>query len=100
MSTLFTINKSWHSHAWLFETLLFASCGDTIVLLEDAVLALQSPTSLGSFMAKCSAMKVVVVAQAEDCALRGISNQYDSISLVSYAQLVELVVTHDKQVAW
>ena len=48
MSTLFTVNKSWHNSVWLFEQLLFSSRGDVIVLIEDAVLALQSPITLGS----------------------------------------------------
>lgn len=100
MSTLFSINKSWHNNAWLFEQLLFATEGDAIVLLEDSVLALQSPVSLGSFLAKCASMKIKVCAQNEDCQLRGIQNQYNGINLITYAGLVELVVKHDKQVAW
>lgn len=100
MSCVFTINKSWHSSAWLFEQLLFASDGDVIVLLEDSVLALQSPISLGSFLAKCASLRIGVYAQAEDCQLRGIQNQYPDIGLITYSDFVELVVKHDKQVAW
>lgn len=100
MSTLFTVNKSWHNNAWLFEQLLFASRGDAVVLMEDAVLALQSPITLGSFLAKCLAMDIKVVAQEEDCSLRGIKNQYAEIELISCADLVALVVSNDKQVAW
>lgn len=100
MSTLHTINKSWHNSAWLFEQLLFASKGDVILLMEDAVLALQSPITLGSFMGKCAAMNITVVAQSEDCSLRGVDSQYYAVELISYAQLVALVVEHDKQVAW
>lgn len=100
MSSLFTINKSWHNNAWLFEQLLFAQNDDAIVLLEEAVLALQSPITLGSFLAKCAAMNIKVYAQNEDCQLRGIDNQYGDIELISYSKLVELTVAHNKQVAW
>ena len=100
MSSLFTVNKSWHNHVWLFEQLLFASSGDAIVLMEDAVLALQSPITLGSFCAKCAAANITVYAQSEDCGLRGVENRYDKVTLISYAELVALVVVHDKQVAW
>lgn len=100
MSTLFTINKSWHSNVWLFESLLFASSGDAIVLMEDAVLALQSPITLGSFLAKCVATNISVYAQSHDCVLRGIESHYDMVALISYSELVALVVAHDKQVAW
>lgn len=84
----------------LFEQLAFASSGDDIVLMEDAVLALQSPITLASFLAKCSALNIRVYAQLEDCQLRGIDSQYESIELISYAYLVDLVVKHNKQVAW
>ena len=94
------MNKSWHNNAWLFEQLLFACRGDAIVLLEDAVLALQSPVALGSFLGKCKALDIQVYAQSEDCQQRGIQNQYADIKLISYEDLVGLVVINDKQVAW
>ncbi|MGK0375942.1 MAG: sulfur relay protein TusB/DsrH [Arenicella sp.] len=100
MSTLFVLNRSWHDSVWLFEQLAFARPGDSIVLIEDAVLALQSPINLGSFSAKCASMKISVYALQDDCQLRGINNQYRSISMIDYLSYVNLVVQHDKQVAW
>jgi tRNA 2-thiouridine synthesizing protein B len=100
LSTLFVLNRSWHDSVWLFEQLAFARPSDSIVLIEDAVLALQSPINLGSFSAKCAAMKISVYALQDDCQLRGINNQYRSISMIDYLGYVNLVVQHDKQVAW
>ena len=100
MSTLFALNRSWHDTVWIFEQLAFASQGDSILLLEDAVLALHSPITLGSFVAKCGAMNISVYALKDDCLLRGIDNKYPSIALVGYGGYVDLVVAHEKQVAW
>lgn len=100
MTSLFVINRSWHDAVWLYEQLGFANRGDSILLIENAVLALHSPISLGSFLAKCSSMNLSVYALKDDCALRGIKNKYPTISLVDYSDYVNLVVEHDKQVAW
>lgn len=45
-------------------------------------------------------MKISVYALQDDCQLRGINNQYRSISMIDYLSYVNLVVQHDKQVAW
>ncbi|MFT6406945.1 MAG: tRNA 2-thiouridine synthesizing protein B [Arenicella sp.] len=100
MTTLFAINRSWHEGVWLFEQLAFAQTGDAIVLIEDAVLALQSPINLGSFLAKCAAQNIAVYALHDDCQLRGIDNKYPSVLMLDYSGYVDLVVQHDKQVAW
>ena len=100
MTTLFTISRSWHDSSWLYEQLGFASSGDSLLLLQDAVLALQSPTTLASFVAKSEANGISLFAMNDDCVLRGIENQYDSIKLVTYGGFVGLVEQHSKQVAW
>ena len=79
---------------------MYASKGDAILLIQDAVLALQSPISLASFVAKCLVNKIDVFALSDDCRLRGIDNQYENIRLVDYAGFIELAARHDKQVAW
>ncbi len=94
------INRSWHEQVALFEPLCFAQSGDTILLLEDAVLAMQSPITLASFLAKCQANQISVAALLDDCRLRGIDNKYPQIDLVDYTGYVDLVIAHDKQVAW
>jgi sulfur relay protein TusB/DsrH len=100
LSTLFVINRSWHDSVWLFEQLAFALPGDSILLVEDAVLALQSPVNLASFSAKCAALKIAVYALEDDCLLRGIDAQYDSIQMINYSGYVRLAIQHTKQVAW
>ena len=100
MSTLFTFSGSWHDSSWMFEQLGFASSGDSILLLQDAVLGLQSPTTLASFVAKCEANQIALYALQEDCQLRGVDNKYQSIELVSYIVFVRLIEQHSKQVAW
>lgn len=100
MSALFTFRASWHDSVWMFEQLGFASAGDAILLMEDSVLALQSPVTLASFLAKCGAQKIQVFALAEDVQLRGVESQYDGIEQISYEGFVDLVTQYDKQVAW
>lgn len=78
----------------------FASEGDSILLIEDAVLALHSPITLGSFLAKCSSMRITVYALEDDVQLRGITNKYPSITMVNYSVYVDLIMSNDKQVAW
>ena len=99
-STLFTLRQSWHQAPWLHERLAFASAGDSILLLADAVLALQSPLALASFVAKCTASDIQLFALQEDIDLRGIENKYPEINSIGYDEFVQLVVAHDKQLAW
>jgi len=100
LSTLFTTSKSWHETTWLYEQLCFASSGDSILLTQDAVLALQSPLTLASFVAKCHSQSITVRALKEDLQLRGIDNQYTQIELVDYSGFVDLVERHNKQISW
>jgi len=100
LSTLFTFSKSWHDATFLFEQLGFASQGDSILLLQDAVLASHSPITLASFLAKCEAGDVAVYALRDDILLRGVNNKYPQLKSVDYAGFVALVSQHDKQVAW
>lgn len=100
MSTVFTISKSWHDSTWLFEQLAFAQRGDAILLIEDAVLALQSPTTLSSFLAKCKHIDVMVFGLLDDVRLRGIDTQCEGVELINYADFVDLVCAHDRQVSW
>ena len=100
MTTLFTISRSWHNNHWLFEKIAFASPGDAILLIEDAVVGLQASLTLASFIAKCSAAKIGVYALKEDVLLRGVDNAYPEIQLIDYVGFVELTIQHGKQVAW
>lgn len=100
MSTLFTISSSWHDSYWLYEKLAFAKAGDSILLLQDAVLAAHSSLSLSSFSAKSRSLGVSVYLLSDDLKLRGIDNKYSDIALIDYSGFVQLVSKLDKQVAW
>ncbi len=100
MTTLFTINKSWHNATWFYEQIAFASKGDSILLIEDAVLNLHCATTLASFLAKCDLFGILVYALRDDMLIRGISNKYDGVAAIDYAEFVKLVSDHQKQVAW
>lgn len=100
MSTLFTVTESLFNRPSLYEQLAFASNGDAVLLIQDAVLALQSPIALASFLAKCEFQGISVFALTEDCELRGIDSQYQAVSLIDYSGFVSLVMDHEKQVAW
>lgn len=100
MSNLFTISKSWHDATWLYEQLAYACEGDGILLLQDGVLAMQSKTTLDSFVAKCLAMNIQVFALEDDCEIRGIENQYAEIKLISYGDFVDLTCQFNKQLSW
>jgi len=100
LTTLFTISKSWHDSAWLYEQLAFASQGDAILLLQDGVLALHSSITLASFLAKCNAMDIHVYALNNDCVMRGIDNKFPQVTIIDDSGFVALVCENSKQVAW
>ena len=100
MSTLFTIKESLFARSALYEQLFFASEGDSIVLMEDAVLALQSPIALSSFVAKANNFGICVYAMASDIELRGVEIKQSEVKVIDYDTLVDLVIDHDKQLAW
>lgn len=100
MSTLFTLSQSWFDLPSLYEQIAYTVEGDAILLIQDAVLALQSPIALASFIAKADSNNVKVFALQEDILLRGIENKYQPVELVDYDGFVSLVTSHTKQVAW
>ena len=100
MKNLIVIKDSLRNSVWLYEALGYASEGDSILLVEDAVGALNNKLSLASFMAKCEAQTSTVYALIEDIQIRGIDVGYDSVTLIRADQLPDLVPMHQKQVAW
>jgi len=63
-------------------------------------MAIHSPLSLGSFLAKCHSNDVAVYCLQDDVSLRGVDNKYSQIKLIEYAGFVELVAQYNKQVSW
>lgn len=100
MSSLITFSQAWSQSNRLFEALGYAQSDDAILLTGDAVLAMQSPLSLASFVAKCQAQNIRLYALQTDLELRGIENQYPAIEIIDFSDYVKLVVQHSKQVAW
>ena len=100
MKNLIVIKDSLHNSVWLYEALGYASQGDSILLVEDAVSALNNTLSLASFMAKCEAQESTVFALLDDIQMRGVDVDYDSVKLINADQLPDLVLAHQKQVAW
>ena len=100
MSSLITLSKSLHKAVWLYEAFGFASEGDAILLIEDAVYDLQSPRLLNSFVAKAGWLNVTVYALNEDIQLRGVVSQQPDIITVDMQQMVDLTLTHTRHVAW
>lgn len=94
------MSKSWHQASWLYESLGFAKAGDAILLLGDAVQCVDAPVTLASFVAKCGAQGVAVYALQSDLKLRGIGTPLAGIDVVDDAGFVDLVVKHQKQIAW
>lgn len=84
----------------MFEQLCFATSGDAILLIEDAVLAAHSPITLASFLAKCESRGVTVYVLQEDMQVRGVHNQYKQLKPVPYTGFVELTEKHERHVAW
>lgn len=99
-NTLITISKSIHDAVWLYERLAYASAGDGILLISEAVNDLNSSIALASFLAKANASGVSIFALKEDVAIRAVSCQYEEIGLVDYDEFVALCIRYDTQVAW
>lgn len=97
---LITLTESWHRSPWLYERLAYASPGDAILLMQDAVFALQSPILLSSFIAKCTAQEVSIYCLNVDCEMRGIEASQHPVQRINDQEWLELVLRYDKQVAF
>ncbi|GHA07177.1 hypothetical protein GCM10008090_16190 [Arenicella chitinivorans] len=100
MSSLHTISKSWHQVSWLYELLAFASEGDAVLLLGDAVQCVDSPITLASFVAKCKVQGIAVYVLQSDMQVRGVGEPISGINRIDDTGFVDLVVEHQQQVAW
>lgn len=94
------MSKSWHQSSWLYESLAFANEGDAILLLGDAVQCADAPITLASFVAKCGMQGVAVYVLESDMQLRGVGAPLQGIQVVDDTGFVNLVVEHQKQIAW
>lgn len=97
---LISLSNSLHDAVWLYERLAYASSGDGILLLSDAVSDLHSPISLASFIAKAKATGVDIYALKEDLEIRGVNCNQKYVDIIDYAGFVQLVIHYDSHVAW
>ena len=100
MSSLHTINKSIYDAPRFYQRLFDVSAGDAILLIDAAVVALASPLSLSSFVAKCEVNDISVYALASDVKEQQVVSQQPQVKVIDVDAFVELVEQHDKQVAW
>lgn len=103
MAMLHIVNKSPFERNALESCLAHTLAGDTVLLIEDAVIAAVTGTCLAPELQ--IAMKdrsVAIYALAPDLAARGVSTQriLDGIQIVDYAGFVDLTVAHAKTQSW
>ncbi|MBN8486232.1 MAG: sulfurtransferase complex subunit TusB [Burkholderiales bacterium] len=95
---LHIVNKSPAQGSGLSSCLRLARPGQTVLLIEDAVLAATRANATASGLAGAS---VKVVALAPDLAARGLTGQLaDGITTVDYAGFVALVAEHPTNQSW
>jgi tRNA 2-thiouridine synthesizing protein B len=97
MSILHTVNTSpFQTHA-LQQCLLLLNTEDSLLLIEDAVIASQAKHALFStlnWLAQQGRLKVITA----DLQARGIDNLIGK--KCSYSDFVQLVTEHKSQIAW
>ena len=81
----------------LSDCLNMMTAEDTLLLMEDAVIASQAPHN-GSEQLKHLSKQGRVMVLAADLDARGVKSNLGR--LCSYADFVELVINHKSQMAW
>ena len=97
---LHIVNKSPAQGSGLASCLRLARPGQTVLLIEDAVLAATRGNTAASGIAAAQAT-VKVIALAPDLAARGVAGQLaEGITTVDYAGFVALVAEHPTNQSW
>ena len=89
---LHTVNQSPYSSTALESCIRLTTSGDEILLLENGVYAVSHP-----LLENCPC---AVYALGADLNARGLTTIAARLTIIDYARFVELVVAHNKQVAW
>ncbi len=97
MSILHTVNSSPFQTFALQQCLGLLNDKDTLLLIEDAVIASHGKHSLYDELALLSEQGLLMVLSA-DLDARGIDNKIGK--KCSYGDFVNLVATHQSQMAW
>jgi len=97
MSILHTVNTSPFQTQALQQCLTLLNEGDSLLLIEDAVIAAQAAHPLLAELTELSGQGRLQVLAA-DLEARGINNTIGK--KCSYSDFVELAATHTSQLAW
>ena len=102
MTTLHTVNKSPFERNSLDTCLSLCSSDGSILLIEDAVVAAISKTSVAESLEKAIASGIKVFALEEDLKARGLpcDRLIDRITLVDYSGFVKLATENDRVQSW
>ena len=92
---LHIVNRSPFTHTALQQCLRALGDGDSIILIEDAVLLLSSPAST-STLPPSDRLYVL----QPDCEARGVALNTEVATPADYSRFVELVAQHSQTVSW
>lgn len=101
MAMLHIVNKSPFERNTLESCLGHALAGDSVLLIEDAVVGAMTGTKVaGEITAAIADKKVFVLG--EDLAARGLKQEriIEGIEVVNYEGFVDLTVENDKTQSW
>ncbi len=100
MTMLHIVNRSPFERVALDSCLKHARAGDSILLIEDAVVGAVKESSFSAKVTSAMTDKSVYVLGA-DLAARGLADKVmDGITVVDYAGFVDLTVSNDKTQSW
>ena len=101
MSMLHIVNKSPFEKTSFRSCLNHAKAGDSILMIEDAIVGAVKDSSFSVKLAKVLDDKKVYVLGG-DLAARGIDNSkiITGIEIVDYSGFVDLTVSNDKTQSW
>lgn len=102
MSTLHTVNKSPFERNSLDTCLSLASNGSSVLLIEDGVAGALQNTTAASDITNAMGKGIKFAVLGEDLGARGLSEDrvIDGISVVDYAEFVQLAADHDNVQSW
>ncbi|MCW2272856.1 sulfurtransferase complex subunit TusB [Rhodoblastus acidophilus] len=98
MSTLHTVNKSPYERNALKSCLDHVSSGDTVLLIEDGVLAARKG---GAFVSALRDAGCLVCALGPDLSARGVAADVaEGIHVIDYGGFVDLAAAAKRVCAW
>ena len=102
MPTLHTVNKSAFERNSLDSCLSVCKTDGSILLIEDAVVAAMTDTTVTEKILQAIASGIRMYALSEDIRARGLPEHrlIRQITLVDYAGFVKLAASHDRVQSW